>query len=167
MRAAMLRPDETGCVAHQQTAIHRSSPPRFVAARRATRKVGARSRWASLIQASVLEAAWRLVGHDDAHLVVMNGTRQVGVVNEQILAAQWPSGLEAAERVPLRELNLPEVQAVQEDDDVRDVAEIMVSGNCPAVLVVSRGAVIGLVTVRNLLGLLAGRPSSTSWPDDD
>lgn len=118
--------------------------------------------------ASMWEAARRLFGDSDAHLVVMDGSRPVGVVNEAVIALQWPCGPLNAYRREIQDLTSRRVHTVLPDADVRKVAEIMLSDGVEAVPVVTpRGVVVGLVTARNLLELLAGRPSPTPWPDQD
>jgi len=110
--------------------------------------------------ASMWEAAGRLFGDGEAHLVVMDGDRPVGVVNEAVVALQWPCGPVSALRREIQELTSRRVHTVLPDADVGKVAEIMLADGVEAVPVVTpRGVVVGLVTARNLLELLAGRPS--------
>jgi CBS domain-containing protein len=119
-------------------------------------------------RASMWEAARRLFGDGDAHLVVMDGSRPVGVVNETVIALQWPCGPLNAYRREIQDLTSRRVHTVLPDVDVRKVAEIMLDDGVEAVPVVTpRGAVVGLVTVRNLVELLAGSPPPTLWPDPD
>jgi CBS domain-containing protein len=109
--------------------------------------------------ASIWEAARRLFGDDEAHLVVMDGSRPVGVVNERVIALQWPCGPLNAYRREIQELTSRSVHTVLPDVDVAKVAEIILNDGVEAVPVVTlRGSVVGLVTIRNLVGLLAGRP---------
>jgi CBS domain-containing protein len=141
------------------------------------------SRWPSRIQAgevmsapveaidasaSLWEAARRLFGDGEAHLVVMDGSRPVGVVNEAIVALQWPCAPLNAYRREIQDLTSRSVHTVLPDADIRKVAEIMLTDGVDAVPVVTpRGVVVGLVTARNLLELLAGCSSPTPWPDQD
>jgi Mg/Co/Ni transporter MgtE len=98
----------------------------------------------------------------------MDGNRPVGVVNETMIAAQWPCGPLNAARREIQDLTLGRVHTVLPDVDVRKVAEIMLSDAVDAVPVVTpRGVIVGLVTTQDLVELLAGRPSPTLWPDQD
>lgn len=118
--------------------------------------------------ASMWEAARRLFGDGDAHLVVMDGSRPVGVVNEAVVALQWPGGPIDAFRREIQDLTPRGVRTVLPGAHVGTVAEIMLKDGVEAVPVVTpRGVVVGLVTARNLLELLAGCPSPTPWPDQD
>jgi CBS domain-containing protein len=119
-------------------------------------------------RATMWEAARRLFGDRDAHLVVMDGSRPVAVVNETVITLQWPCGPLSAYRRELQDLTPRRVRTVLPDVDVADVADIMLGDGVEAVPVVTpRGAVVGLVTVRNLLELLAGCPPPTLWPEPD
>jgi CBS domain-containing protein len=108
-------------------------------------------------RASMWEAARRLFGDEEAHLVVMDGSRPVGVVNQTTIAMQWPCGPLNAYRREIQDLTSRSVHTVLPDTDVAKVAEIIINDRVEAVPVVTpRGAVVGLVTVRNLIELLAG-----------
>lgn len=182
----------TATVPRTQASVGPLGPPTLTAqnvdARRTevttvARKDSSGMRWPSIIQAgevmsapveiidasaSMWEAARRLFGAGEAHLVVMDGSRPVGVVNEAVVALQWPCGPFNAHRREIQDLTSRGVHTVLPGTDVGKVAEIMLNDGVEAVPVVTpRGVVVGLVTARNLLELLAGRPSPTSWPDQD
>lgn len=114
-------------------------------------------------RASMWEAARRVFGDADAHLVVMDGSRPVGVVNQTTIALQWPCGPLNAHRREIQDLTSRRVHTVLPDVGIAKVAEIIINDAVDAVPVVTpRGAVVGLVTVRNLIELLAGCPGDAA-----
>lgn len=181
--ATASRTEASGGLAIPSTPTPRNVDTGGAAAIGGHRNAANGARWPSRIQAgevmsspvnfidasaSMWEAARRLFGDDEAHLVVMDGGRPVGVVNDTVIALQWPCGPLNAYRREIQDLTSRGVHTVLPDVDVGKVAEIMLDDGVDAVPVVTpRGVVVGIVTARNLLELLAGRPSPTPWPDQD
>lgn len=115
--------------------------------------------------ASMWEAARRLFGTGETHLVVVDGTRPVGILNETVLALQWPCGPLSAYRQEVRDVTLGRVHSVLPQVAVSKVAEIMLDDAVDAVPVVTpRGVVVGLVTRRDLIELITRLPTPVgSW----
>jgi CBS-domain-containing membrane protein len=105
-----------------------------------------------------LWAAWTMLhGYGLRHVVVVRGNRCVGVLDDRQIALQWPLGALQGHPVTAGEVMRPRVRSVQADTPVSVVARIMLEECTDAVPVVSdRGEIHGLVTVSDLLALLAG-----------
>ena len=113
-------------------------------------------------RASMWEAARRLFAEREKHLVVVDGSRPVGIINETVLALQWPCGPLSAYRQEIQNLTSGRVHSVLPHVPVSRVAEIMLADAVDAVPVITRrGVVVGLVTTRNLIELIARLPVST------
>jgi CBS domain-containing protein len=110
-------------------------------------------------QASLFSAWGQLHGEHNRHLVVIDdGVRPIGVLDERDIALEWPPGPLGAHHLPVHELlrfrTRPRVRA---EDDVAKVAEIMLGAREDALPVVDdEGRLLGLVTVWHCLELLAG-----------
>jgi CBS-domain-containing membrane protein len=105
-----------------------------------------------------LWSAWTMLhGFGLRHIVVVRGNLCIGVLDDRQIALQWPLGALQGHPVTAGELVRPRVRSVQGDTPVSVVAQIMLDECIDAVPVVSpRGEIHGLVTVSDLLGLLAG-----------
>jgi CBS domain-containing protein len=116
--------------------------------------------------ASMWEAARRLFGSGETHLVVVDGTRPVGILNETVLALRWPCGPLSAYRQEVRHVTVGRVHSVLPQAAVSKVAEIMLDDAVDAVPVVTRrGVVVGLVTRRDLIELIARLPTPAGSRD--
>jgi len=105
-----------------------------------------------------LWSAWTMLhGFGLRHIVVVRGNRCIGVLDDRQIALQWPLGALRGQRITAGELVRPRVRSVQGDTPVAVVAQIMLEECVEAVPVVSPlGEIHGLVTVSDLLGVLAG-----------
>jgi len=109
-------------------------------------------------QASLFSAWGQLHGEHNQHLVVIDqGVRPIGVLDERDIAMQWPPGPLAAHHLPVYKLlHLRTRPRVRAEDDLAEVASIMLSAREDALPVVDEdGRLIGLVTVWHCLELLA------------
>jgi CBS domain-containing protein len=110
-------------------------------------------------QTSLFSAWGQLHGGHHRHLVVIDdGVRPIGVLDERDIAMAWPPGPLGAHHLPVHELlrfrTRPRVRA---EDDVATVAETMLGAREDALPVVDEdGRLLGLVTVWECLELLAG-----------
>lgn len=104
-----------------------------------------------------LWSAWTMLhGYGLRHVVVVSGSRCVGVLDDRQIALQWPLGALRENPVTAGELVRARLRCVQGDTPVCVVAQIMLDECTDAVPVVdSRGEIHGLVTVTDLLTLLA------------
>jgi CBS domain-containing protein len=107
-----------------------------------------------------LFSAWgQLHGEQHRHLVVIDDdVRPIGVLDERDIALEWPPGPLGAHHLPvhklLRSRTRPRVRA---EDDVVSVAQIMLSSREDALPVVDEdGRLLGLITVWQLVELIAG-----------
>jgi CBS domain-containing protein len=105
-----------------------------------------------------LWAAWNMLhGFGLRHVVVVSGNRCIGVLDDRLIALQWPLGALKGHPVTAGELVRPRSRSVQGDTPVAVVAQIMLDDCIDAVPVVdARGEIHGLVTVTDLLTVLAG-----------
>jgi CBS domain-containing protein len=110
-------------------------------------------------QASLFSAWGKLHGQHNRHLVVIDeGVRPIGVLDERDIALEWPPGPLGAHHLPVYKLvrfrTRPRVRA---EDDVAKVAATMLGAREDALPVVDEeGRLLGLVTVWDCLELLAG-----------
>jgi CBS domain-containing protein len=109
-------------------------------------------------QASLFSAWGQLHGGHDRHLVVIDeGVRPIGVLDERDIALEWPPGPLGAHHLPVHKLlrfrTRPRLRA---EDDLAKVAATMLGANEDALPVVDdEGRLLGLVTVWHCLELLA------------
>lgn len=104
-------------------------------------------------------AAWsRLLESGRRHLVVCDGTRCVGVVDDRALFAQWPSGPYGVHTVPVRRLIRARTTCVLPDTSLRRVARVMVDDGVDAVPVTDEhGDLLGIVTGSDIAAAVADR----------
>ena len=104
-----------------------------------------------------LWSAWTMLhGFGLRHVVVVSGSRCVGVLDDRQIALQWQLGALGANPVTAGELVRPRLRCVQGDTPVSVVAQIMLDEATDAVPVVdARGEIHGLVTVTDLITVLA------------
>ena len=105
--------------------------------------------------------AWgRLRGPDNRHLVVVDRRlRPLGVLDARDLALRWPPGPYDAHRWPIRQLlDGPARPQARGEDALSTVARAMLAARTDAVPVVDDdGRLVGLVTARHCVQLVAGR----------
>lgn len=118
-------------------------------------------RYATVDADTSLFGAWgRLHKDHERLLVVINqGVRPIGVLDEEDLALEWPAGPRAAHHLPIRKLLRYRIPAtVRESDDMASVARTMLASRNNAVPVVDEdGRLLGLITVWHCIELLATR----------
>src|SRR4051794_25104533 len=114
-------------------------------------------------QTSLFRAWGKLHGQRDRHPVVIDeGVRPIGVLDERDIALKWPPGPLGAHHLPVHKLlrfrTRPRVRA---EYDVAEVAATMLGARVDALPVVDEdGRLLGLVTVWHCLELLAGADAS-------
>jgi CBS domain-containing protein len=109
-------------------------------------------------QASLFSAWGQLHGEHNRHLVVIDdGVRPIGVIDERDIALEWPPGPLGAHHLPVHKLlRLRARPRVRAEDDVAVVAATMLGAREDALPVVDDdGRLLGLVTVWHCLELLA------------
>ncbi|WP_448624947.1 CBS domain-containing protein [Geodermatophilus sp. URMC 64] len=106
-----------------------------------------------------LFTAWgRLRGEHHRHLVVIDdGVRPIGILDERDIALEWPPGPLAAHHLPVSQLlRFRTGPRVRGSDDLAKVARTMLDARTDAVPVVDEdGRLEGLVTVRHYLEFIA------------
>jgi CBS domain-containing protein len=111
--------------------------------------------------ASLWEAWDRLRTTGSRHVVVVDDhQRPVGVLDERVLALEWPPGPMAAHRTPVHSLlrGAPRPRVLG-GDELAAVARTMVGAGVDGVPVVDRdGRLYGLVTLWHFAELAAARP---------
>jgi CBS domain-containing protein len=113
-------------------------------------------------QASLFSAWGQLHGGHNRHLVVIDdGVRPIGVLDERDIALEWPPGPLGAHHLPVHKLlRFRARPLVRAEDDVAKVAAIMLGAREDALPVVDGdGRLLGLVTAWHCLELLAGARS--------
>jgi len=109
-------------------------------------------------QTSLFRAWGQLHGEHNKHLVVIDdGLRPVGVLDERDIALEWPPGPLGAHHLPVHKLlRFRTPTRVRADDDVAKVAATMLSTREDALPVVDDdGRLLGLITVWHCVELIA------------
>jgi len=119
---------------------------------------------------SLWEAAQRLKVGPHRHLVALAKTSRlpVAVIDRLVLARQWPSAPMLWPHRTVGQITPGRVHSVLPDVSAIRVASIMHTDDVDAVPVVDRsGDLLGLVTVRELIGMLADHEAAVSaWRPD-
>lgn len=110
--------------------------------------------------------AWGLLYRSGfRHLVVVEGMRCVGVIDDRRIVVEWPLGPAAPHRRTVGEILSRRVRAVVAATPVHDVARIMLEERADAVPVVTeRGEILGLVTASDVLAQVAAGKLAESAP---
>ncbi|MFI9846667.1 HPP family protein [Nonomuraea sp. NPDC051941] len=110
--------------------------------------------------------AWELMRRADVHhLPVVDGTRVLGILTREQLAASWSGGpQEQSSRHVRALLGRERKPLVRPDTPLARVAAIMIDVACDAVPVLSDDGLIGMVTARDVLAAAAGRARPADEP---
>jgi CBS domain-containing protein len=113
-----------------------------------------------VVAVSVHDSVWdawnALYRSDFHHLVVVDGTRCVGVIDDRRIALEWPRGPGHDLGRQVGQMIIGRVRCVLADTPVGELAGIMVKHHLDALPVVNpTGEVIGIVTAPDLLLILA------------
>jgi acetoin utilization protein AcuB len=104
------------------------------------------------------EAAWRCMQQLHVrHLVVVENDRVIGIISEHDLGGRHGEPVRESRRV--RELMTPDPIVLDPDADVRAAAELVRGLSIGCFPVVAAGQLVGIITVSDLLVLVA-RPSA-------
>jgi acetoin utilization protein AcuB len=108
--------------------------------------------------------AWGLIYRSGfRHLVVVEGTRCVGVLDDRRIVTEWPLGPAMPHRRSVGDVVSRRWRIVVATTPVHDLARIMLEERIDSIPVVNdRGEAVGLVTASDLLALVAERPSTIS-----
>lgn len=104
--------------------------------------------------------AWEVMRRAGVHhLPVVRGTHLIGVLTREDVTTAWNGGPEAQSRLQVQTLvsrrRTPRVHA---DEPLECVCSTMLDASCDAVPVLAEdGALIGLITARDVLAAVAGR----------
>lgn len=103
--------------------------------------------------------AWRLMMESALrHLVVTEGGRCVGIVDDRSVFAQWPMGPLALRRGHVGSIMRRAGRGVVGETPLHTVAELMIAEGVDAVPVVTeRGSLVGIVTTTDLTAAVAAR----------
>jgi acetoin utilization protein AcuB len=105
------------------------------------------------------EAAWRCMQQLHVrHLVVVENERVIGLISERDLGGRHGEPVRATRRV--RELMTPDPIVLDPDADVRAAAELLRGLSIGCFPVVAGAELVGIVTISDLLDLLAARPDT-------
>jgi CBS domain-containing protein len=101
--------------------------------------------------------AWGLIYRSGfRHLVVVEGTRCMGVIDDRRIVTEWPLGPATPHRRAVGDVVSRHRRIVVASTPVPDVARIMLEERTDAIPVVNdRGEAVGLVTASDLLTLVA------------
>jgi acetoin utilization protein AcuB len=111
---------------------------------------------APVVTVSVNESLWQAWGllyrSGLRHLVVVEGSRVVGMIDDRRIVCEWPLGPMGPHHRKVGELLPRRVHCVLSGTPVPTVAQIMIEDRIDAVPVITdRGEVLGLVTTSDLL----------------
>jgi len=105
------------------------------------------------------EAAWRCMQQLHVrHLVVVENDRVIGLISESDLGGRHGEPVRSARRV--RELMTPDPIVLDPDADVRAAAELLRGLSIGCFPVVAGAELVGIVTISDLLDLIAARPDT-------
>lgn len=126
---------------------------------------------APIVTVSIRETLWHawslLYRSGFRHLVVVDGSRCVGVLDDRRIALEWPLGPSRGTTRTVGDVITGRVRCVQPGTAVSDLASIMLDERIDALPVVNaKGDVVGLVTASDLLAVLA-TPSSEPEPEPE
>ncbi|TYB60295.1 CBS domain-containing protein [Nonomuraea sp. PA05] len=112
--------------------------------------------------------AWELMRRAEVHhLPVVEGRRVLGILTRERLAASWWGGPQEQSSRPVRALlGRERMPRVRQETPLPRVAALMLDAGCDAVPVVSGGALVGLVTARDVLSAVAGRVGPAEEPGE-
>jgi CBS domain-containing protein len=104
-----------------------------------------------------MQDAWAaMVAAGVRHLVVCDGARCVGVLDDRTLFAHWPAGLFGVRSTPVRDLLRDNGPVVAGQTVLSAVADLMLTQDVDGVPVLSSdGCVIGIVTGRDIARAVA------------
>ncbi|HEY7101447.1 MAG TPA: CBS domain-containing protein [Mycobacteriales bacterium] len=105
-----------------------------------------------------LAAAWEAMRERRVHhLVVLEGHRLAGVLDDRTIAARWPAGgPEVVYSTRVGDLVSRGAWSVLPDEPASAVARVMTEAHCDAVPVVTAaGVLLGLVTATDLVAAVA------------
>lgn len=101
------------------------------------------------------DAAWQMMGTKGIrHLVVVDGPTVVGVLSDSDAGGRWGAKLRAGATVA--DLMDPHVVSVDRHDTVKRAANLMQQHLCGCLPVIDRGKLVGVVTVVDVLNVIAG-----------
>ncbi|MFL6240267.1 MAG: HPP family protein [Actinomycetes bacterium] len=117
---------------------------------------------APVVTVSVHDTVWKAWGllyrSGLRHLVVVDGVRVRGLIDDRRITAEWPLGPIGPHRRMVGDVVGRRVHCVLPETPARIVAEIMLDDRTDAVPVVTeRGEILGLITTSDLLRELVGR----------
>lgn len=120
---------------------------------------------APVVTVSVNESLWEawslLYRSGLRHLVVVDGLRVVGIVDDRRVLCEWPIGPMRPHHQTVGEIIPRRVHCVLSATPVRTVARLMLDDRTDAVPVVTqRGEILGLVTTSDLLTELAANDAA-------
>lgn len=106
--------------------------------------------------------AWNLLYRSGLrHLVVLDGARCVGVLDDRRIALEWPRGPSEDLARPIGQLIMGRTRRVLPETPVGEIARLMLRDHTDALPVVNtHGQLIGIITTRDLLLVLAFHPYS-------
>jgi acetoin utilization protein AcuB len=104
-----------------------------------------------------LWTAWRALYEGGfRHLVVVDGSHCVGVIDDRRIVLEWPLGILRDNQLTVADVMRQQVRCVLSDVPIAQVARIMLRDHTDAVPVVShRGEIVGLVTATDLVTVMA------------
>jgi CBS domain-containing protein len=100
------------------------------------------------------------------HLVVCDGDRCAGVLDDRILFAHWPTGPFGITSTPLRDVVPSHTRCVLPETSLARVAKVMVNQDVDAVPVTDvDGTILGLVTPGDIVAAVARSAVSVELND--
>lgn len=101
--------------------------------------------------ATVADAARRMAERSVGAVLVLDGTRLLGIFTERDVLKIVAAGLEAGHAMPVSSLMTRYPETVEPTSTTEEAAALMVHGGFRHLPVVAEGAVVGIVSLRDLM----------------
>jgi CBS domain-containing protein len=106
---------------------------------------------------ALVDAAWKMREYEVGCVLIMNGATLEGVVTERDLLRAYVDGASLI-RTPVVDYMTRRPHTIEAGTEVTDAAALMLRIAARHLPVTKAGRVIGMVSSRDLLAVLAGRP---------
>jgi CBS domain-containing protein len=120
-----------------------------------------RTVWAVTPTATVFEAVQRMAEHNVGSLMVMEGTRLVGIISERDYARKIVLHGKNSRTTPVGEILTPAVNHVSPEATVGECMALMTDKRIRHLPVLEQGAVVGVISIGDLVNWIMRAQAAT------